>query len=184
MNSKRITTLLGFVCVLALALSIPSTLVAGEKGDKNNGKNHEAENSGNGCKLQGTWLADWPVYGITFFITHHGTGANDGTSDAEWITVTTPAPGISISGARGVWAKSGPNTFDLTLRTFFTVGPQGNIAYMGKFIGAITLTDCNTYSWAGITEYWEPGATEPFMLDPAAGSAQRMVQEEPFQPQP
>jgi hypothetical protein len=50
MITKRMITLLSFVCVLALTLSIPSTLVA-------KGNNAEYENSGNGCKLQGTWIA-------------------------------------------------------------------------------------------------------------------------------
>ncbi len=50
MKGKRIISLLSFVFMLALALSIPSTLVAGEKGNKNNDKNHDAGNSGNGCK--------------------------------------------------------------------------------------------------------------------------------------
>ena len=113
MITKRMITLLSFVCVLALTLSIPSTLVA-------KGNNAEYENSGNGCKLQGTWIAQWSQYGIKYFITFIGAGANEGTVILEWIGDVAPG-GLSISGARGVFGVSGNGThLDKTLREAFS----------------------------------------------------------------
>ncbi len=51
MRSKRTITLFSFVCVLALALSIPSTLVAGEKNRESGDSGHFA-----GTPEAGTWI--------------------------------------------------------------------------------------------------------------------------------
>jgi hypothetical protein len=115
MKSKRIIMLLGFVCVLALVLSIPSTLVAGEKG--------EAGNNGIGCKPQGTWISDilWPAgddsgddYTVKVFMTFHdGTGDNDGTLELDYVN-PWPGSGFLWTINRGVWKKSRGNTYKFT----------------------------------------------------------------------
>jgi len=66
MRSKRITVLLGFVLVLALALGIASTLAAGEQGGF---KNHD-----------GTWIAPGQSGGPKTYLICASTGNSSGRS--------------------------------------------------------------------------------------------------------
>jgi uncharacterized repeat protein (TIGR03803 family) len=77
MKGKRIITLLSFVFMLALALSIPSTLVAGEKDKpdehRDNGckKDKPDEHRDNGCKKE-------PLGELVFKTLYDFTGGEDG----------------------------------------------------------------------------------------------------------
>jgi len=133
-----------------------------------------AEDIGNGCKLQGTWIGEWDQTGLKYFITFIGTGAPEGTINQEWIG------DAGASNARGVWVKTGPNTFDYSVTLFFTEGPF--ITIVGKRNGTITLLDCNTYEWTGVMDVWTPGGTEPEYSFTGTGSAQRMRLEQPYEP--
>jgi len=66
MKSKKIIRLLGFVCVLAFAVSISSTLVAGEKGGF---KNHD-----------GIWIAPGQPGGPKTYLTCSSTGNSSSRS--------------------------------------------------------------------------------------------------------
>ena len=74
MKSKRITTLLGFVCVLALG--IPSTLAAGEQGGF---KNHD-----------GTWIAPGQPGGPKTYLICASTGNSSGRSYTCTGSIFTP----------------------------------------------------------------------------------------------
>ncbi len=106
-----------------------------------------AGDSGNGCKLQGSWLGRIPTGGI-YIVTYHGTGDNEGTDDLEWITGSPTLFGVfpyatSVSSNRGVWAKAGPNKYDFTLLQVGLNADQ-NIEYIARYSGTKILTDCNT----------------------------------------
>jgi len=167
MRSKRIIVLLSFVCVLALVLSIPSNLVAGERGHRNVNASNAADNSGNGCKLQGTWLwemlypqPDNPDFILKFWATYIGTGDNEGTEIVEWINYPVPLD-ISAATARGVWAKSGPNKYDYTMIGFISLKETGTILQVLQHNGTKTLTSCNTMTATDVIQYLDPDTMEP-----------------------
>jgi len=140
-----------------------------------------AGDSGNGCKLQGTWYGDAPDFS-RWIANYHGAGANEGTSDLEFINPILP-PGTSLSSARGVWAKSGPSTFDYTL-IYFLSDAGGNIILAIRDSGVKTLTDCNTMEITNCTNYVDPETLEPYPgpCVPSTATARRVLLQEPSEP--
>jgi hypothetical protein len=154
-----------------------------------------AGDNGNGCKLQGTWIGELPYplpddtpldptddtyYMLKFFATYHGTGDNEGTDVLEWIN-PVPAPGTSWSNARGIWKKSGPNTYKYTIQGHIFDAETGDILTVVRHVGTKTLTDCNTMEIISTAEYLNPDMT-PIMCVPGETTLHRVVQEEPCEP--
>jgi hypothetical protein len=121
-----------------------------------------AGDSGNGCKLQGTWLynASTPlVDNLRFWATYNGTGDNDGTEIVEYINY--PQNFVSYSTARGVWKKSGPNKYDYTMIDFLIYRETGEIVTVTRYTGTKTMIDCNTIEGTIWSEALDPDTMEP-----------------------
>jgi hypothetical protein len=148
-----------------------------------------AGNSGNGCKLQGAWIGEalYPLPGnpgfmLKFFMTYHGTGDNDGTATLEWIN-PRPDPGTSWSNARGVWAKSGPNTYQYNFFAFSVDDGTGTILGVSRHAGTATLTDCNTIAVTGSYELLDPVTMHQLLCIPEAPIIRRILMQGPCNPQ-
>ena len=154
MNSKRINMFLSLVCVLVLALSIPSMLVADDDDDSKNGNER--------CKLQGAWV--WDTGPLKWLLTFNGAGDNEGTMDMEFVGPADPenCPGCYYTSTVGVWAKSGHGTYNWTFQGYFVDG-YGEVIFIPLNEGTITLTGCNTAEVYGEAKLFWPGADEAFM---------------------
>ncbi len=110
-----------------------------------------AGDSGNGCKIQGTWVGELPqqlpdgsgIYSLKFFSVSQGTGDTEGTDLTEWIN-PVPAPGTSWSNVRGIWKKSGPKTYSFTGTGYIYLTSTGTIVAAIRHTGTATLIDCDT----------------------------------------
>ena len=171
MNYKGIHKLLSLVLVLVLALSTPSMLVADED---------DSENGNGKCKLQGTWIYDfaWGMWSITVT----GTGDNKGTIDWEFIGPSNHpeyCPGCYWTSIRGVWEKSGPETYEFTTQGYYIV--DGAVTFTILNQGTMTLTECNTAEvneeytifFYGTDEIYGQGAYPP-------GVMQRLLLHQPL----
>jgi hypothetical protein len=166
MNNKKIMALLSLVCVLVLALSTPSMLVADDDDDFNHGNE--------GCKLQGTWFADLEDLGIPgyygrWLMTFHEMERNKGTG--EWEFILPPDylfPEGTWSSGRGSWAKSGPVTYEFKLQTYL-YDSSGQVLTIGVTTGTIILTGCASAKLIGTAKMFNPDGT---------------VQRPPFSPPP
>jgi hypothetical protein len=141
-----------------------------------------AQNSGNGCKLQGTWIGETPYplpgnpdFVLKFFSTYQGTGDTEGTDVLEWIN-PLPDPGTTWANPHGVWTKSGPNRYKYTLLGFITDAATGNVLVIARHVGTKTLTDCNTMEVTSTVEYLAPDGT-PLMCAPTNATLHRVVQQ-------
>jgi len=137
MNSKGIHKLMSLVCVLVLALSIPSMVVADDDDDDRR------------CKLQGTWIYSYELpYGMGIArvsMTINGTGDNSGTMEWDFIAPSSHpevCPSCYWTSSRGVWEKSGPKTYDFTAQSFYVENGVATIAFLSE--GTITLMECST----------------------------------------
>jgi hypothetical protein len=147
-----------------------------------------AGDNGNGCKLQGTWITDvtWPAgdgsgdYTLKMFITFHGTGDNDGTLELDYAN-PWPGSGLLWTINRGVWKKSGGNTYRYTYYVALA-DEMGNLLGALRHDGTATLQDCNTMHLVEEMVLVDPQTLEPF-FDYGGGeySMQRMNLEEPYQ---
>jgi hypothetical protein len=147
-----------------------------------------AGDSGNGCKLQGTWLwaTPYPVPGnpdfiLKFWATYIGTGDNEGTELVEWINYPAPLAS-SLIGPRGVWAKAGPNKYDYTMIGFVSQKETGTIEQLVVHKGTKTLTGCNTMTATDVIQYFNPDTMEPITppIDlGSAGIASRVLLQKP-----
>ncbi|RQV97144.1 hypothetical protein EH220_04955 [bacterium] len=169
MKSKRIITRLSFVFMLVLALSIPSSLVAG--------------NSGKACKLQGTWLWEFPYedlgpgFVLKTWASYFGTGDNEGTDISEYINFPDIFPDFSISTTRGVWTKKGPNTYDFSILEFWVHRASGSVILVYRYSGTKTMIDCNTLESTVFVESLDPDTMEPLNepYEGLSGTAHRVV---------
>jgi hypothetical protein len=148
-----------------------------------------AGDSGNGCKLQGTWMGEAPYplaggpnyYMLKMFVVYNGTGDTEGTEVSEWIN-PVPTPGTSWSNARGVWVKSGPHKYKYTKLGYSYDQESGDIVEVLRHTGTITITDCNTALVESSLEFSTPDMT-PVMCVPYTVTLHRMLPAEPCQPQ-
>ena len=142
-----------------------------------------ADDNGNGCKPQGTWINDilWPAgdgsgnYTLKLFYTFHdGTGDNDGTIELDY---ANPWPGSDLLWTinRGVWKKSGGNTYKFTYYVALA-DEAGNIYGILRHDGTATLQDCNTMFIVECFVVVDPETLEPLMdYGGAEGTMQRMT---------
>jgi hypothetical protein len=149
-----------------------------------------AGDSGNGCKLQGTWfwelpypLPDNPDFVLKFWATYIGTGDNEGSEIVEWINYPLPL-GLSSPTARGVWAKSGPNNYNFTMIGFVSQDETGTILQVLLHNGTKTLTGCNTMTATSVIQYLDPDTLEPISPpsdEGRGGVARRVLLQKPSQ---
>ena len=116
-----------------------------------------AGDDGNGCKLQGTWYSvATDNDSNSFVVQYYGTGDTEGTDDSEWVKIGNAwkALGIArLSNTRGLWKKTGPNTYSSVLLTFL-YDAEGQLMLISRNYGVKKLIDCNTMEYRGtFTEY-------------------------------
>jgi len=148
----------------------------------------EAESAGNGCKLQGTWIGELPYplpggsgfYSLKFFATFNGTGDTDGTEVTEWVN-PVPDPGTSWSNTRGVWVKSGPNTYQTSKVGFLYLVGDGTVLTIIRHASTGALKDCNTMEVTGTAEYLDAGTMQPQMCVPYTATLKRVLMHTPCQ---
>jgi hypothetical protein len=190
MIGKRISTFLGFICVLVLVVGNPVTIVADDDDDYD-GRNRFSKR----CKLPGTWIGETPYplpdgtpldptddtyYMLRFFATYHGMGNNGGPSVTEWIN-PVPDPGTSWSNVRGVWEKSGFRKYEYTKIGHIFDSENGNIIFVVRHRGTITLTDCNTAEITSTIEYLSYPDMVSLMCVPADVTIHRVVMQDACQ---
>ena len=122
-----------------------------------------------GCKIQGSWIG-FDNSDSYWIATYHGRSASSGTSDLEFPLFDPTLGGLfpetgKVSGARGVWERTGGNTFAYTL-ILFGIDDSTNVSWILKNSGNKTLTeDCNLMSIQSSIEVFLPGV-DPFEGDP------------------
>jgi hypothetical protein len=132
-----------------------------------------AEDPGNGnsqkeCKLQGAWFTGISSGFGGWMMTFNGTGDNKGTTDWEFPLEDDPFyPDGTWTIGRGIWAKSGPNSYDYTFQAYF-LDDSGIRVYSALNKGTLTLTGCNTAEIEGIAEFYDADM-EPVIWCPESG---------------
>ncbi|HUV12676.1 MAG TPA: hypothetical protein VMY18_03475 [Acidobacteriota bacterium] len=124
--------------------------------------------SDEGCKLQGSWLGSG-ADGGRWIATYHGQSASSGTNDLDLFMDPTLGglfpDAVKTSSWRGVWERTGGNTFKYTLIVLGLDG-SGAVNWILKNSGDKTLTeDCNLMVVEGTLEVFSPDV-DPFEGDP------------------
>jgi hypothetical protein len=145
-----------------------------------------AGDSGNGCKLQGTWTAEVPYphptnesgwYWLKFYETFHGTGDNEGTVVLDFIN-PVPGTGYGWSPGRGNYEKVGPNKYSYTMDVYVYDTTTGDIVGIGRHVAMATLKDCNTIEVNTAFETG-PGMTDLYCLGKQTWTLHRILPREP-----
>jgi hypothetical protein len=121
------------------------------------------------------------LYVLKMFVTFDGTGDTQGRVVVDYVN-PWPGPDFLWSTGRGVWAKSGPNTYSYTFYVFGS-NTTGVVFGANRHSGTITLTDCNTAEYRGTFHLVNPD------LEPVGGlcsaaqlTFRRILMQEPCQP--
>ncbi len=171
MTGKIVVRFLGVLFMLVFAAGMP-ILFAGD--------------SGNGCKLQGSWLGEVTLLNsdvtVKFVSTYFGTGDNNGTEEVAFINMPPVFPGTSYRGDHGVWTKSGPNRYDFTELAFIVNDATNAVILVQRASGTKILTDCDTLTADATLEYLDPATMEPipgWTMPAPAATAKRMHVQQP-----
>jgi hypothetical protein len=151
--------LLGLV---AVCLSVPAVAVAAE--------------GGKGCSLIGTWFGFDPATQVLtgWMINVHGKSNNQGTNDLEYPTfdptLNGAFPAVRLSSLRGVWKRTGGNTFDYSFMGIAVDGADLPV-WIGRVSGSIELSsDCNSEKITAGLDIYLPDASpfddEPYLTLP------------------
>ena len=121
-----------------------------------------------GCRLEGSWMGFSPD-GTRWLATYHGESANAGTNDVEVFLDPTLGglfpDAVSISSGRGVWVRTGGNSFSYTM-IVYGLDEFGGVNWIIKNSGVQILSEsCNRMSVDGTIELFEPDI-DPFEGDP------------------
>jgi hypothetical protein len=178
---KRV--IIGAVTVLAISTLVILPLLQTDA---------EAANSGDWwspwrCNLQGTWIGEIPYplpggteyYNLKFFSVYHETEDNEGTVVTEWIN-GVPDPGTHWGNPRGVWRKSGRNTYEYSKMGFIVEEGTGTVLTVVRHAGTITFTDCDTFVANSTAEYLDADMT-PIACIPYSVTMKRIVMQKPCQ---
>jgi hypothetical protein len=148
MKTKKKMTVLAIVIVIAAILLVPNwqTDAAAFRG------------KGNWCDIRGTWYGASP-YG-SYMVNYDGAHPFKGTIDLVWISGDPTLGGdfpdaVWTRHTRGVWVRTGPNTFDFTVLTFSTNSAY-EVLYIFRSNGTNTLVDCNTNESTANLEFLTP----------------------------
>jgi hypothetical protein len=152
-----------------------------------------AGDSGNGCKLQGTWVWEFPFplpwdenFALKYLITYMGTGDNEGTDITEPLNSDFfYGPDLSLSSSHGIWVKSGPGQYDYTVVAYVADRASGIIVAGSMTSGTKILTGCNTAEATAVTIPLIPGTMEPVPgAEPTfvgSGVGHRLLLQKPIQ---
>ena len=163
---KRLLSSLVWICIVFLATS---QVVAGS-----------------GCKLEGSWMG-FGAGGGRWLATYHSRSASTGTNDLEFFydpTLSGLFPdAVSISSGRGVWERTGGNTFSYTMITF-GLDANGGVNWILKNNGTKTLSeDCNLMTIEGTLEVFlpdvDPFEGNPLFCIPGEGSWEERMRVDP-----
>jgi hypothetical protein len=148
MKTKKKMTVLAIVIVIAAILLVPNwqTDAAAFRG------------KGKWCDLRGSWYGT-STWG-SFMVTFNG-GIFKGTGDIVWVSGDPTMGGFYPDAdwarhTRGVWVRTGPNTFDWTILSFGT-NSAFEVLYILRGSGTKTLVDCNTAEDLINVEILDPG---------------------------
>lgn len=131
-----------------------------------------------GCKPLGSWMG-YTTEGSAWWVsTISGQNASEGVAilDVPGFDPTLPVDDVptfptvtDITLLRGVWERTGGNTFSYTM-TAIALDDDGNAVYISKLTGRETLSeDCNTmYLEDNYLQIFLPAA-DPFSDDPIIG---------------
>lgn len=129
------------------------------------------------CKLQGTWIITLDEEGSipVGIATYHGQSVSSGTSDVLFPSLggmLVLPTGYGATDLRGVWERTGGNTFDFTL-VGYAFDEAGDFWFPVKNSGSkILYEDCNKMDVVGTLEVGET-------CTPAVLHATRVVVEPP-----
>jgi hypothetical protein len=121
------------------------------------------------CKLHGSWIG-YDDSGSYWLATYHGKTAFSGTSDLDFPLFEPTLGGlfpeaVKVSSARGVWERTGVNTFAYTL-ILFGIDGNGAVSWILKNSGDKTLTEnCSLMSIKSSIEVFLPDV-DPFDGEP------------------
>ena len=146
--------------ILLLGFTIPGVAVAGG-GDK-------------GCSIQGTWFGvvgplpsgDFSTQLTGWLLTVAGKSNNEGTNNLEFPNFDATLDGmvpnaVGISNLRGVWKRTGGNTFDYMFMGY-AVDADNSPLYIAKISGHVTLfNDCQNEHITAHMELYLPDVS-PF----------------------
>jgi len=137
-----------------------------------------ADGGGKGCSNMGTWFGvldplygDMTLTGWTTTVT--GQSANKGVNVIEWpdfdpsLGLTFPpfSDAHHINNMRGVWERTGGNTFVYSF-TGFAYDESNVRVYLAKISGTVTLfDDCQLEEITAYMEAFAPG-DNPFLAEP------------------
>jgi hypothetical protein len=134
-----------------------------------------ADGAGKGCSIQGTWfgvmgVGDTRLTGWMINVT--GKSANEGENNIEYPNFDYTLDGnfpnvVSLSTMRGVWQRSGGNTFDYSF-TGYAIDEFGVPVYIATVSGVATLIeDCRYEHITATMDVFLPFTdTDPFHDDP------------------
>ena len=122
-----------------------------------------------GCNLQGSWIG---IDGAVLVVAYDGQSSSSGTAIEEVPTLVPYFPpiclGVRASSLRGVWQRTGGNTFSYT-QVGYAIDENNNVACIIKNSGNKTLTeDCNLMTVESTLEIFGPG-DNPFVDPPIFG---------------
>jgi len=152
-----------------------------------------AGDSGKGCKLQGTWLWEFPFplpwdenFAFKYLVTYMGAGDNEGTDITEPLNSDFfYGPDLSLSSSHGIWVKSGPGQYDYTVVAYVADRASGTIVAGSMTSGTKILTGCNTAEATAVTIPLIPGTMEPVPgAEPTfvgSGVGHRLLLQKPIQ---
>ena len=121
-----------------------------------------AEQPKAGCSVQGSWMSA-DVNGFQSLLTDIGESGSSGTQAVELFGAFADPTlggqfqgGVKISTLRGVWERTGGNTFAYT-QIWYSLDAAENILWIGKNSGTKTLSeDCNLMEVDSTLEFFSP----------------------------
>lgn len=132
-----------------------------------------ADSAGKGCSIQGTWFGVNDVGDTRFtgwMITVTGKSANEGENNIEYPNFDATLGGnfpnaVSLSSSRGVWKRTGGNTFDYKF-TGYAIDEFRMPVYIATVSGvAKTIEDCSYEYITATIDVFLP-TMDPFHDDP------------------
>ncbi|NND57228.1 MAG: hypothetical protein HKN57_08240 [Xanthomonadales bacterium] len=128
-----------------------------------------AADNGHGCKLNGSWIG-YSDSGAWWMASPTGQNASHGINVLDVpgfdFTLEGAFPAVNSSQLRGVWERTGGNTFAYTV-IGFAVDSNGDALYISKLSGTETILEgCDVMFLENTTlQIYAPNA-DPFSDDP------------------
>lgn len=132
-----------------------------------------ADSANKGCSIQGSWFGVNDVGDTTltgWLITVTGKSANEGENNIEYPNFDATLGGnfpnaVSLSSSRGVWKRTGSNTFDYSF-TGYAIDEFRVPVYIATVSGVATIIeDCRYEHITATIDVFLPNM-DPFHADP------------------